>query len=73
MTVNQTTLSAQMMSAIDDHLIDAFELHKPVGWQNNATAQAAILSTFEPNVTLLENWVDEYGVDGGLTTAVWSA
>ena len=67
--MNQTTLFGEMVSSLDGTVMDSFTLTKPVGWINNATAKAAALGIFEPNITLAENWVDTYGIDGGITTA----
>lgn len=50
--------------------MDSFSLYKPVGWTNNATARASQLSSFEPNATLGDNWIDTFGIDGGITSSV---
>lgn len=50
--------------------MDSFAMYKPVGWTNNATARASQLSSFEPNVTLGENWIDTFGIDNAIVQSV---
>ena len=68
--VSQTSLDAQMVSSVNGEIMDQFTLTKPVGFKLNATARAAALSNFEPDTSLGSNWLDTYGIDGGVFSNV---
>ena len=68
--VTQTSLEAQMISSINGKIMDQWVLTKPANFKLNATARSAALSSFEPNTSLGSNWLDTYGIDGGVFSNV---
>ena len=55
-------------------VMDTVLLTKPPGFQLNATVRASQLSSFEPDVSLGNNWIDTYGaLSDSCTHALGSA
>ena len=59
-----------MISSINGEIMDQWVLTKPANFKLNATARSAALSSFEPNVSVGSNWLDSYGIDGGVFSNV---
>ena len=53
----------QMLASEDGHVIDAFQLYKPLAWKPAPAQQAAIMRTFVPHPP--DSWLDRVGISFG--------
>ena len=53
----------QMLASEDGHVIDAFQLYKPLAWKPDPAEQAAVMRTFVPQPP--DSWLDRVGISFG--------